>query len=398
MQYRSFTKDGKKPSLLGFGCMRFKSKNGVVDKELAFNQLYYAYENGVNYFDTAYVYHGGKSEVILGEFIKKYNIRDKVFIADKLPSYLINKSEQIEEFYNTQLKRLDTTYIDYYLMHMLDSLAAWEKLKNFGILEFIETKKRLGEIKNIGFSFHGVEEEFIKILEDYSWDFCQIQYNYLDEHNQAGTAGLKMAYKLGIGVVVMEPLRGGRLATKAPDKVKEIFENYRAKRSPAFWGLRWVMNHKEVSVVLSGMNNINHIKENIKVANLTKPNNMKPHEIKIIEQVKQVYAELMQVPCTGCNYCMPCPFGVAIPYTFSDYNDKYFFGHSMTTRFMYMLRATGFGIEKASGANLCRWCGKCIKHCPQHIDIPAKLSEAHNELSNPIIMKALETGKKLIKK
>ncbi|ONI39523.1 hypothetical protein AN639_01645 [Candidatus Epulonipiscium fishelsonii] len=398
MQYRDFTKDGKKVSLLGFGCMRFKSKNGSVDKELAFEQMYYAYENGVNYYDTAYIYHGGKSEVLLGEFIKKYDIRDKVFIADKLPGYLINKAEQIEEIYNTQLKRLDTTYIDYYLMHMLDSLEAWEKLKNLGILEFIETKKTLGEIKNIGFSFHGVEEEFIKILEDYPWDFCQIQYNYLDEHNQAGTVGLKRAYELGIGVVIMEPLRGGSLAAKAPDKVKEIFENYRKRRSPAFWGLRWVMNHKEVSVVLSGMNDLNHIKENIKAATLTTPNNMKPRELEIIEQVKQVYKSLMKVPCTGCNYCMPCPFGVAIPYVFSDYNNKYFFGKSLVTRIMYMARAVGFGVEKPSGANLCKWCGKCVPHCPQHIDIPVKLAEAHKELSNPVIMKALKIGKKFFKK
>ncbi len=398
MQYRSFTKDGKKVSLLGFGCMRFESKNGSIDKRKAIAQMHYAYKKGVNYFDTAYFYHGGKSEVILGEFIKHYGIRDKVFIADKLPAYVVTKAEQIEKYFDTQLERLQTDYIDYYLMHMLDSLATWEKLKEFGILEFIDEKRKLGQIRNIGFSFHGGPQEFIKIVEDYEWDFCQIQYNYLDEYNQAGKAGLKRAYELGIGVAIMEPLRGGSLAAKAPDKVKEIFDSYKDKHSAAFWGLRWVMNHKEVSVVLSGMNNIDHIKENIKVASLTKPNHMTKEEISIINKVKKVYKQLMKVPCTGCNYCMPCPFGVDIPYVFSDYNSKYFFGKSAFIQLTYMLRAAGFGMPKPSGADLCRDCGKCVRQCPQHIAIPKQLANAHRELTNPMLMPIFKFVARVFKK
>ncbi|WDV45186.1 aldo/keto reductase [Clostridiaceae bacterium M8S5] len=385
MQYRKLVKGGEKLSVLGYGCMRFPSKNGRIDIKKSEEQMLYAFENGVNYYDTAYPYHGGKSEVILGKFINKYNLRDKIYIADKLPAYLVNKPIQIEKYFNTQLKRLNTDYIDYYLMHMLDSLQSWQKLKKFGIIDFIKEKKKNGQIKHIGFSFHGRPEEFIKILEDYDWEFCQIQFNYLDEYNQAGLAGLKKAYEKGIGVVIMEPLRGGNLASKAPDKVKEKFADYSEKRSPAFWGLRWIWNHKEVGVVLSGMNVDEHIKENIKVANLTTPDSMSVDEIKIIDEVKEIYKKLMKVPCTGCNYCMPCPFGVDIPGAFSDYNSKYFFGKSRITQFQYISRVVGFGGGNKSGADLCTECGKCEKHCPQNIQIRKELKSAHKELDSKLM-------------
>ncbi len=405
MLYRELTKNSKPVSLLGYGCMRFPLKSGVVDKELAFTQMKLAFDNGVNYYDTAYIYHGGKSEIVLGEFAKKYNIRDKIFIADKLPAYLIKKHEQLEKYFSTQLKRLDTNYIDYYLMHTLGSLKDWISLKNIGIIDFINNKKKSGEIKYIGFSFHGKSEEFIKILEDYEWDFCQIQFNYLDENNQAGLAGLKRAYELGIGVVVMEPLRGGGLADKAPDKVKRIFSSYEEsnesnsyidkinpkdlldqnKFSPAYFGLRFVMNYKEVSIVLSGMNDNKHIKENIQVASITEPNSMTKSELNLIKQVKEVYAKLMKVPCTGCAYCMPCPTQVDIPSTFNDYNSLYFFGKTARiTRLQYLSKCAGYLGQKA-GANLCISCGKCTIRCPQNIDIPAKLKEAHKALDNIFI-------------
>lgn len=395
MQYRKLVNDGEDLSVLGYGCMRFPSKNGRIDKEKTENQLLYAYQNGVNYYDTAYPYHNGKSEVILGEFIKKHHLRDKVYIADKLPTFFVTKSQQIQKYFDTQLERLNTDYIDYYLMHMLDSLKSWEKLKNLGICDFIKEKKESGQIKHIGFSFHGRPEEFIKILEDYDWEFCQIQFNYLDEYNQAGLAGLKKAYEKGIGVVIMEPLRGGNLAAKAPDKVKKKFDEYSEKRSAAFWALRWIWNHKEVGVVLSGMNVDEHIEENIKVANLTTANSMSEEEIRIVDEVKEIYRHLMKVPCTGCNYCMPCPFGVAIPSIFSEYNDKYFF-NSRLSQLQYIGRVLGvFGASK-SGANLCKACGKCEKHCPQNIQIRKELKNAHKELDSKMIKLIVKIAMKFI--
>lgn len=336
MQYRKLVKDSDDVSVLGYGCMRFPSKNGRVDEAKVEEQMLYAIEQGVNYFDTAYPYHNGKSEVILGKVIKKHNLRDKVFIADKLPVFLVKKPEQIETYFNTQLERLDMTTIDYYLMHMLGSLKSWQQLKDFGIIEFLEKKKVAGQIRHIGFSFHGMPGEFIKILEDYDWDFCQIQFNYLDEYSQAGLTGLKRAHELGIGVVIMEPLRGGNLAAKAPKKVKERFDAHKEHRSPADWALRWIWNHEEVGLVLSGMNVDEHIRENIRIASETVPNSMSDEEMQVVDDVKLIYRELMKVPCTGCNYCMPCPFGVDIPQTFTDYNNKYFFG-SMAARAFYIV-------------------------------------------------------------
>ena len=382
MQYRTLVKGSEELSVLGYGCMRFPSRNGRIDEAKTEEQMLYAIDQGVNYFDTAYPYHGGRSEVVLGKIINKNNLRDKVYIADKLPSFLVRKAEQIEEYFSTQLERLDTSYIDYYLMHMLDSYNSWAKLKEFGIIEFIEKKKAEGSVRHIGFSFHGRPEEFIKILEDYEWDFCQIQFNYLDEYNQAGLAGLEKAYEKGIGVVIMEPLRGGNLAAKAPEKVKERFAAYKEEqRSPADWALRWIWNHKEVCVVLSGMNVDEHIRENIKVASETTPGSMNVEEEQVVDDVKAIYRELMKVPCTGCNYCMPCPFGVDIPQTFTDYNNKYFFG-GMMARLQYIMRVTGMMGTAGSGADKCTGCGKCEKHCPQTIAIRDELKNAHSELDN----------------
>jgi predicted aldo/keto reductase-like oxidoreductase len=384
MQYRKLVNNSEDLSVLGYGCMRLPTRGGRIDEAKAEEQLLYAFNQGVNYYDTAYPYHGGRSEVMLGKFVKNNNLRDQVYIADKLPAFLVNKPEQIEKYFNTQLERLDMEYIDYYLMHMLDSLKSWEKLKEFGILEFIEDKKKSGQIRHIGFSFHGRPEEFIKIVEDYDWEFCQIQFNYLDENNQAGLVGLKRAHELGIGVVIMEPLRGGNLAAKAPDKVKARFNEYGADRSPAQWALRWIWNHKEVGVVLSGMNVDEHIKENIATACETTPESMDEEEIKTVDDVKEIYRELMKVPCTGCNYCMPCPFGVDIPGIFADYNSKSFFGGQMAT-VQYIQREVGAFGSKKSAADLCVECGKCETHCPQSIQIREELKAAHKDLDNRLL-------------
>ncbi len=398
MEYRKLAKHGPDVSLLGFGCMRFVSRGGVVDEGLAFSQLKYAYDAGVNYFDTAYIYHGGKSEGLLGDFIKRYDLRDKVYIADKLPAYLVVKKEQIPTLFASQLKRLDTHYIDFYLMHMLTSFADWEKLKAFGIVDFIREKKDSGAIRHVGFSFHGRPEAFLEILEDYPWDFCQIQYNYLDIHNQAGIGGLKRAHELGIGVAIMEPLRGGALAAKAPTRVKELVAQDGEGLSPAYWGLRFVMNHPEVSTVLSGMNQLEHIEENIHVASNTPANSLTEGQLAVIEEIRQVYGDLMKVPCTGCNYCMPCPMGVDIPSTFSDYNSKYFFGNSLGVKYQYIGRSVGFFGGKKAGATQCISCGKCLSHCPQAIPIPDKLREAHRELNIPLLQFGMILGKQFLKR
>jgi uncharacterized protein len=384
MQYRRLVKRSDDLSVLGYGCMRLPTKNGRVDEKKTEEQMLYAIKQGVNYFDTGYLYHAGKSEVVLGKIIKKNNLRDKVYIADKLPAFLIKKPEQIESYYKTQMERLDMAYIDYYLMHMLDSLKSWQTLKDFGILEFLEEKKAKGEIRHIGFSFHGRPEEFIKIVEDYDWEFCQIQYNYLDENSQAGLDGLKRAHELAIGVIIMEPLRGGNLAARAPDKVKERFNAYKEQRSPADWALRWIWNHEQVGVVLSGMNVDEHIRENIKVAGEATPGSMSQEEMQVVDDVKMIYRELMKVPCTGCNYCMPCPFGVDNPQTFTDYNNKYFFG-KMSAKIFYIGRSIGLMGAANSRADQCTQCGKCEKHCPQQIAIREELKNAHKELDNPVM-------------
>lgn len=391
MQYRRIVKKGREVSVLGYGCLRFPMKNGKVDVERTKSQMLRAYENGVNYFDTAYIYHKGKSESILGAFIKEQGIREQVMIADKLPAFLVNKSDQIEKYFYKQLQRLQTHYIDYYLMHMLDSLHSWEKLKDLGILAFINEKKASGEISHIGFSFHGQPDAFIEILEDYPWDFCQIQYNYLDEYNQAGVAGLKRACELGIGVVIMEPLRGGNLAAKAPKKVLALFKQYPVKRTPATWSLRWLWDQAEVGCILSGMNEESHIDENCKTASETLVGCMTPDERQLIESVKKTYDALMKVPCTSCNYCMPCPYGVDIPSTFSDYNDRYFF-NGRKAKMNYIGRVTGMVSGVKSGADRCVACGKCERHCPQNIAIIDELKNAHKALDRPILRQFIKVG------
>jgi predicted aldo/keto reductase-like oxidoreductase len=394
MQYRELIKGEEKLSVLGYGCMRFPQTNGKINEEETEKQILYAIKEGINYFDTAYPYHGGKSEVVLGNILEKHNMREDVYIADKMPSYLVRTDKDIEKFFNTQLERLKTNYIDYYLMHTLDSLAAWERLKKFGMIEYIEKWKKEGKIKHIGFSFHGRIEEFKKIVDDYDWEFCQIQYNYLDENYQAGTEGLEYAYAKGLGVIIMEPLRGGSLSSNVPDKVKKRFENYSKDRSPAEWALKWLWNQEEVSVILSGMNVLDHVKENMRVASETHPNSLKEEEIEVIDDVKEIYKELMKVPCTGCNYCMPCPFGVDIPGAFSAYNDKYFFDDKMAG-FKYVGFSSGITGGKESGANLCKACGKCEKVCPQHIKIIEELKNVDKELDSKLMRFGIKVFKKI---
>lgn len=374
MQYRLDKKSGNQISALGYGCMRFTKKGGSIDQEKAEQELTYAMEQGVNYFDTAYIYPG--SEVALGKFLAKGN-RDKVYIATKLPHYLVKSLAQADKIFEEELRRLQTDYIDYYLMHMLTDIGGWERMCDMGIKEWIQKRKESGQIRQIGFSYHGGTAGFLKILEAYDWDFCQIQFNYMDEHSQAGLKGLKRAGELGIPVIIMEPLRGGRLTNGLPGSAKEVFAKAEPKRSPADWALRWIWNHPEVTCILSGMNAIEQIEENCRVASEATPGHLTEDDLSIFEKVKAAINAVTKVGCTGCGYCMPCPRGVDIPNCFRCYNVYYSDGWFNGLREYFM----GTTLRKTkTNASLCVGCGKCEQHCPQSIPIRKELKNVTKTL------------------
>ena len=320
MQYRK-DKYGNDISMLGYGCMRFTKKGNSIDLDKAEKEIMTAFNAGVNYYDTAYIYPG--SEVALGEIVKRNGIRDKIKIATKLPQYMITNKNAIDKYFDEQLKRLQTDHIDYYLMHQLTDLFMWEKLKDMGIIAWIDAKKKKGEIINIGFSYHGNSDQFLKILEDYDWDFCQIQYNYIDENTQAGVVGLKAAAKKGIPVIIMEPLRGGKLVNMLPESAKKTFKESGRNWSPAEWAFRWLYDQPEVTCVLSGMNSVSMVEENCRVAYEATAGHFTEHDFDIIKKVTKALQEKEKVGCTGCRYCMPCPKNVDIPGIFRCYNNMY---------------------------------------------------------------------------
>lgn len=376
MQYRKIEKNGDEISALGYGAMRLPTKNGMIDKERAKKQIYHAIDHGVNIIDTAYPYHGGASESFLGEILKD-GYKEKVKICTKMPSWSIRKYEDMEKYLEIQLEKLQTDCIEYYLVHNM-SLVKFEKLKEIGVIEFLEDAKEKGKINNIGFSFHSDLDSFKEIIDAYNWDVCLIQYNYMDEKNQAGTEGLEYAHSKGISIFIMEPLKGGILAGEVPDKAQEIWDGSETGRSPADWALRWVLNHPEVSTVFSGMGEMDQIEENLKVADEALPNSLTVDELELYENVKDVYNGLMKVDCTGCGYCMPCPRGVDIPRCFNMYNQKYMFNKSQSFDYLAMLGGVFSGQEAYAG--LCTNCGKCIRACPQNLEIPELLNEVSNEL------------------
>lgn len=374
MQYRN-DRNGNPISLIGYGCMRFSKKGNSIDFEKAEKEVLHGIESGINYYDTAYAYPG--NEETLGKILADNNVRDKVKIATKLPQYLVKKPEQIDKYFNEELKRLQTDYIDYYLMHMFTDMKNWENLKELGIVEWIENRKKEGSIRQIGFSYHGDSEMFIKLLDVYDWDFCQIQYNYMDENTQAGKKGLMAAAAKGIPVIIMEPLRGGKLVNLLPDEVKKMMAQDERGWSPAEWGLRWLWNQPEVTCVLSGMNSMEMLDENIRIANEVEANGLTKEEFDFYEKIKEIIRKKEKVGCTACRYCMPCPKGVDIPGTFACYNLMYSSTKS-TGRFEY---ARNVGVREIPGyATQCVNCGKCEMHCPQHIEIRAKLKEADKAL------------------
>ncbi len=373
MRYRN-DRNGNPISQLGYGCMRFGRKGNAIDYEKAEREVLLAIEEGVNYFDTAYVYPG--SEECLGRILDENHCRDKVNIATKLPQYIMRSASAIDKTFREELSRLRTDHIDYYLMHMFTDLAEWENLKKLGMEDWIQRQKEAGSIRNIGFSYHGETEMFLKILNAYDWDFCQIQYNYLDEHTQAGRRGLQAAAEKGIPVIIMEPLRGGKLVN-LPEKAKEALAADSHGYTPAELGLRWLYNQPEVTCVLSGMNSMEMVKENIRVASEAGPGDLTEEDLKIVEQIRTIIREKEKVGCTGCRYCMPCPKGVDIPGNFYYYNLMYMEKKS-SARFEF---AQNMGMRREPGfASQCVGCGKCEQHCPQHISIREKLKEADREL------------------
>lgn len=380
MLYRKFGKTNETVSILGFGCMRLPIINGdttKIDEEKAIPLIRKAIDEGVNYIDTAYPYHGsgmtvggGESEPFVGRVLKD-GYREKVKLATKLPSWLIKTREDMDKYLNEQLERLGTDHIDFYLVHALER-KFWDNLKSLGIDEFLDSAIKDGRIKHAGFSFHDKLDVFKEIVDYYDWSFCQIQFNYLDEYYQAGLEGLQYAASKGLGVAIMEPLRGGRLVNSIPEEAKAAFEEAEVKRTPVEWSLRWIYNHPEVSVVLSGMNEISQVEENIKIASNGEANSLTEKELKIMDRVKTIFKSKMKVNCTACEYCMPCPVGLNIPKNFAYYNEYFIFGNKDNEA---QLKARYFSLNEEQRSDKCVKCGKCETHCPQGIAIRQELEK-----------------------
>ena len=387
MQYR-LDKYGNKLSVLGFGCMRFQRKQGKIDMELAQEQIMQAYGGGVNYYDTAYIYPG--SEAAIGEIFEKNGIRKDIYIATKLPHYLIKSVESVEKIFQEELKRLRTDYVDYYLMHMLTDTAAWERMGQLGVIRWLEEKKASGQIRQVGFSYHGNSETFCALVDAYDWDFCQIQYNYMDEHSQAGRRGLNYANKKGLPVIIMEPLRGGKLANRLPEAALKCFAAHPAGYTPVQWALRWLWDQPEVTVVLSGMNTEEMVADNMATASAAQIGTFGDKEQEMLHRVVEAINANMKVGCTGCGYCMPCPKGVDIPGTFAAYNRRFQEGWFAALREYYM----GTALRKNSAAaSNCIGCGKCEQHCPQGIEIRRHLKDAQKKLEGPVYKIATKVAK-----
>lgn len=376
MIYRKFGKTGEMVSNLGFGCMRFptigEGDMSQIDGKASIEMVRYAIDKGVNYIDTAYNYHsnamggGGMSELLVAKAIKD-GYREKVKIATKLPVWLLETREDMDKYLNEQLRKLEVETIDFYLLHSLNK-KIWEKIKKLGVDEFLDSAIKDGRIKHAGFSYHDKPEFFNEIVDYYDFSFCQIQFNYLDEDYQAGLDGLNYANEKGLGIVVMEPLRGGKLVDNLPLEVKDIFYNADIKRTPAEWALRWIWNNEKVSIILSGMSNMDQTKENVKTAADARENSFSKIEIDLIEDVKKIFKNKIQVDCTACGYCMPCPHGVDIPKNFSVYNNYFLFGDNESYK----------DIKEEENASQCIKCKICESHCPQTIKISDELEKVMN--------------------
>lgn len=380
MLYRTMPKNGDQLSALGFGCMRLPMAGEAIDESRAIAQIRQSIEDGINYFDTAWPYHDGASEPLLGKALTD-GYRERVKIATKLPTWMITNREEMDSFLTKQLEKLQTDRIDYYLIHALAG-PSWDKMVALGVADFLDKAKADGRIVNAGFSFHGEAEDFLRIVDGYDWDFCQIQYNYLDEEFQAGKKGLAYAASKGLGVIVMEPLRGGNLGNPVmPPAIAAIMDEAETKRPPVEWALRWVWNHPEVTVVLSGMNEEAHVAQNMAIAAEAGPNSLSEQELDLVHRVRDTYRELMPVGCTGCGYCLPCPAEVQIPLCFTMYNKLHMFGDDGEAKRQYAIFVQGTVSNRAPGfASQCVACGECLEKCPQGIAIPDWLEKVAAEM------------------
>lgn len=390
MQYRA-GKHGEAISLLGYGCMRFTRNGGRIDLDKAEREVMEAIHAGVNYLDTAYVYPG--NETAVGEILRRNRCREQVLLATKLPQYLIRSRSAADRCFDEERKRLGTGYIDFYLMHMLADVNAWEKLKGYGMEAWIAEKKASGQIRNIGFSFHGNTEAFLQVLDAYDWDFCQIQYNYMDETSQAGRRGLEAAAAKGIPVIIMEPLRGGRLAGGLPDAAQALLRREGKGRSAAEWGLRWLWDQPGVTCVLSGMNSLSMVRENCRIASEVRAGAFTQEDFALIAGLKREIGGVLRVGCTGCGYCQPCPGGVDIPGVFRCWNETGVDGMKRARR--EYLQTTAMR-RPSAGVSHCVGCGKCEQRCPQHIAVRRELKRAASDLETPFY-KLVEQAYRLLK-
>ncbi|MCQ2962279.1 MAG: aldo/keto reductase [archaeon] len=391
MVKRVVKKNGDEIFPIGLGCMRFPTNKGSIDEEITKEFLLYGLDNGINYLDTAYAYHNGENEPFLGEILKikdenGVSYRDKVKLATKLPSWLVKSREDMDMFLTEQLERLQTDYIDYYYVHNVD-LTALKRLEDLGVYDFLDKAKEKGLIKNACFSFHGSPNEFTELVDHYDWDGCLVQYNYLDTKIQAGIEGIKYAHSKGLAVFIMEPLKGGLLARSLPDKAERLFKEKDPSRSNANWALSWLLNHEEITCVLSGIDNLDKMKENLAIGHKVKPNSFSDEEITTVNEVQEIIQSLLKINCATCGYCLPCPRGVNIPECFSIYNDKYLFDKKglgpISNAFMRYCMMVGGVTNKKANAGLCNQCGRCSTFCPQFLDVPNELKRVKKEFEKP---------------
>lgn len=377
MEYRRFGKMDWQVSALGFGAMRLpllEKKWANIDEQLSEKMLRYAIDHGVNYIDTAYGYHEGNSELFLGRLLKEGGFRGKIKLATKMPIWLVERAADFDRYLNEQLQKLQTDHIDCYLLHGLNQ-RFWPKMRDLNVGEWARSAVADGRIGYFGFSFHDDFDTFEEIVDAYdNWDLCQIQYNFMDVEYQAGTKGLHYAAQKGLAVVVMEPLRGGKFTQAPPQKIVDVLARAPKKRTMPEWGLQWVLDQTEVSVALSGMSAMEHVEENVAIAERSGKNALSGEEMKIVDELREAYKGLAPIPCTKCEYCMPCPSGIDIPRVFELYNEAFIYGDKSTPRLRYRQ------MPEERWADNCTECGTCEEMCPQNIEVAEWLKKVHQFL------------------